>query len=408
MLKRYISERVTMALSDTPVVFIMGPRQAGKTTLCKILTDNNWKYITFDDPVYLNYAKDDPAGFIRSLSNRHIILDEVQRVPEIFVCIKQSVDEDRKPGRFLLTGSANAFLLPRLSDSLAGRIESLRLPPLSESEINQTQPTFLENLLKGKPTHANEIRIRKKLIKRIITGCFPEPLQRENEKRAAIWYKQYIDSLMQRDIQELEHIDNQKAMFHLLQLSMHYSAKLLNLSEMGAKIGLNHITVKKYVSILEHLFLIELLPAWHTNESKRLIKTPKLHVCDTGLICSVRNITSDRLDYSTTDLGFLVESFVFNEIKKQSNFLEEQLNFYHYRDHDKVEVDIIIENGMRECFAIEVKSSGTIGQKDLIGLRRFKDATKEHFKIGILLYDGDDTIDFGGNLFAVPLAAIWA
>lgn len=408
MFSRLIKDKIQLALQDTPVVYIMGPRQSGKTTIVKEMISNDWEYVTFDDAAQLNIAKSDPVGFIRNFpKEKFIVLDEVQRLPEIFVSIKQAVDENRTPGRFLLTGSANALLLPKLSDSLAGRIEAIPLSTLSEYELLDREPAFLDKLLQGESPATKEIRIRSHLIKRIVTGCFPEPVQRENESRIRSWYNNYLQSLIQKDIKDLGHIEHHDDMKKLLEVLTLYSGKLINFSELGEKVGLNRATVKKYTALLQQLFLVETLPAWHSNAYKRLIKTPKIHIVDTGIICSARGINTEKIIANPDLYGSLLETFIFNELKKQSNFTDEKINFYHYRDKDKVEVDLIIENGLGELFGIEIKAASSINAKDFVGLRKFKEIADKKFKIGILLYDGDLTTSFGDKLFAVPIAALW-
>jgi len=412
MFPRYAANYVKEALGDTPVVFIMGPRQTGKTTLVKSLIEgsdpDSWEYITFDDQAQLGIAQADPVGFIRNLPTKRIAIDEVQRIPEIFVSIKQAVDENRTPGRFLLTGSANALLLPKLSDSLAGRMESVRLGTLSECEIQNKAPTFLNKVLSQEAPSSDDIRIREHLLHRIIKGCFPEPLQRTSERRSSVWYQQYINTLIQRDIRDLTHIDHPDIMLKLLKLTAFYAGKLVNFTELGNKLGLDRLTIKKYMALLEQLFLVEQLPAWHTNEYKRLIKTPKLHSIDTGMMCAVRGLNRERLLRQPGDFGLLLESFVYNELRKQSVWIDEPLSFYHYRDKDKVEVDIIIENAQGDCFAIEVKAAATLNTKDFNGLKRFQNIAGKRFKFGVLLYDGDHTNSFGDNLFAIPIGSLWA
>ena len=412
MYPRYSEINVKEALSDTPVVFVMGPRQVGKTTLVKALIGEmgaeNWEYITLDDQAQFEIAQADPVGFIRNLPPKRIALDEVQRLPELFVSIKQAVDEQRTAGRFLLTGSANALLLPRLSDSLAGRMESVRLTTLSECEIHGRPPSFLSKLLNQEAPSAQDIRVRDHLLQRLITGCFPEPLQRANERGSTAWYQQYVSTLIQRDIRDLTHIDHPDLMAKLLKLTSFYAGKLVNLTELGAKLGLDRLTIKKYMALLEQLFLVEQLPAWHSNEYKRLVKTPKLHSVDTGMMCAVRGLNREGLLKQPGDFGLVLESFVYNELRKQAVWIEEPLNFYHYRDKDKVEVDVIIENAMGDCFAIEVKAAATLSTKDFTGFKRFQSVAGKRFKIGVLLYDGDHTTAFGDNLFAVPLGALWS
>ncbi len=287
-------------------------------------------------------------------------------------------------------------------------MESVRLSPLSECEIQGNQPIFLSKLLSQEVPRSNDKRIRDHLIQRIVVGCFPEPLQRATEQRSRAWYQQYINSLVQSDIRDLTHIDHPELMTKLFRLTAFYAGKLSNLSEMGSKLGLSHVTIKKYMTLLEQLFLVERLPAWHSNEYKRLIKTPKIHPTDTGIICAVRELNSKRLIQQPEIFGLLLETFVYNELRKQASWINKQLNFYHYRDKKKVEVDIIIEDSIGDCFAIEVKASATLTSKDFSGLERFKNIAGERFKLGILLYDGDHTTAFGDGLFAVPIGALWA
>ncbi len=408
MYPRYSAKNIREALADTPVVFVMGPRQVGKTTLAKSLINEEWEYITLDDQAQFEIAKADPVGFIRNLPPKRIVLDEVQRIPELFVSIKQSVDENRLPGRFLLTGSANALLLPQLSDSLAGRMESVHLTPLSECEIQSHRPTFLAKVLSQEAPSTRDTRLRDHLLNRVVVGCFPEPLQRSSERRSAAWYQQYVSTLIQRDIKDLTHIDHPDLMTKLLKLTAFYTGKLVNLTELGNKLELNRLTIKKYIALLEQLFLVEQLPAWHSNEYKRLVKKPKIHPVDTGMTCAIRGLTRERLVRQPAEFGLLLESFVYNELRKQANWIDEPLSFFHYRDKDKVEVDFIIENGIGNCFAVEVKAAASLNARDFTGLKRFQNIAGERFKLGILLYDGDHTTAFGDQLFAVPFGALWS
>lgn len=411
MYPRYSENNIREALSDTPVVLVVGARQSGKTTLVKSLMTEmkeDWVYLTLDDQTQLEIAKNDPVAFIRSLPDSRVVIDEIQRLPELFVSIKQTVDEKRTPGRFLLTGSANALLLPKVSDSLAGRMESVRLMTLSECEVNHVQPSFLSKILDQQPPKTKNTRVREYLLERLIKGCFPEPLQRSAEKRAQAWYQQYLNTLIQRDIRDLSNIAHPEEMGKLLQLTAFYSSKLVNLSELGAKLNMSHLAIKKYIGLLEQLFLLEQLPAWSSSEYKRLVKTPKLHAIDTGLMCAVRGLSQDKLNKQPEQLGAVLECFVYNELRKQATWIDEPVRFYHYRDKDKVEVDVVIENAMGDCFAIEIKASSTLSQKDFLGLKRLQSVAGERFKLGVLVYDGDHTTAFGDNLYAVPLGCLWS
>ena len=412
MFTRYSADKVRIALSDTPVVFVMGARQVGKTTLVQSLIEEmdreDWEYISLDDDAQLEIVRADPVGFIRNLPLKRIALDEVQRLPQLFVSIKQSVDEKRTPGRFLMTGSANALLLPKLSDSLAGRIEVIRLKSLSECEIKNEKPAFLKKLLNQEYLSSQEFRIRDHLMERVIVGCFPEPVQRNSMQRSADWYREYVNTQVYRDVRDLTQIDHPEQLTRLLELTAFYTGKLLNLANLANKLGMDQKTVKKYISLLEHLFLIERLPAWHSSEYKRLVKMPKLFPVDTGLMCAIRGLNKERLLKQPENFGLAVETFVYNELRKQAVWLPEPTRFYHYRDKDKVEVDIVIENAAGDCFAVEVKAGATLNARDFAGLKQFKKIAGKRFKLGVLLYDGDHTSSFGERLFAVPLGSLWA
>ena len=405
---RYTLTSVKEAMQDTPVIFIAGPRQSGKTTLLKTVTDASWTVINLDDQTQLQAIQHDPVGFLQSFPDTPIAIDEIQRAPELLIAIKQSVDNNRQPGRFLLTGSANALVLPQVADSLAGRIETIPLLPLSECEIHQSPASFLPNLLNGQPPYHPATIDKKNLINKLVSGYFPEPYQRQSHKRRRAWYQQYIQSLIQKDIQDLSHIDHLNKMHHLLQLSAFYSSKLINFHDIANKLDISSTTVKNYLRLLEQLFLLHYLPGWHNNAHKRLVKTPKLHLMDTGLISALLDFDEQYLFDNPEQLGFLTETFVINELQKQVAWLDQRLQLSHYRDKDKVEVDCVIETSQRNVFAIEVKSSATLTQKDFKGLRRLQTLAKQRFQTGWVLYTGRQTLPFGDNLWAVPMGALWS
>ncbi len=406
MYKRYITHKIKEALADTPVVMIAGPRQCGKTTLAKSVVSSQSLYITFDDSAQLEIAKRDPIGFIRNQTATQVILDEVQRVPELLMSIKQSVDELRAPGRYLLTGSANILLLPQVLDSLAGRFEMIQLLPLSECEIRGEKSNFLPTLLAQKAPHTKENRIRNLLIEKIVAGNFPEPLTR-SEARRATWYLQYINSLIQKDLTDIANIEHLRVVPQFLKTLAAYSGKLINVTNIGEAVDISRQTTARYLQLLERLFLVELLPAWHRNEIKQLTKTPKIHFVDSGLLCALRKISTNKLKNDLIMFGHLLETYVYCELKKQASWLDQPIQFYHYRDKDKYEVDFVLEGPSGEIIGIEVKATATLRESDFKGLIRLKEAAKNDFHIGILLYDGDVTTSFGDNLYAVPLAAIW-
>lgn len=405
---RLIRTRLLEALDDTPAVLIHGPRQSGKTTLTqRVGEERDYAYVTFDDANMLAAATEDPVGFVGRLSKR-VILDEVQRVPELFTALKREIDRDRLAGRFLLTGSANVLLVPRLSDSLAGRMEILRLYPLAQCEIEQVQPGFLQALFTDTFQVSASQRLGEELVQRVLAGGYPEPHRRAVGRRRREWYRNYIETITQRDIRDLSRLRRLDAIPKLLQMVAGQSAHLFNVSELAGPFQLTRPTIREYVGLLEKIFLLDVLPPWHSNRLKRLVKTPKLHLGDTGLAGAVLSIDVPQLIENRALFGQMLETFVYNELKRQASWHENELTFFHYRDKDQYEVDLVIEQVGGQVAGVEVKAASTVREKDFRGLKRLRQATSRAFSAGVVLYDGDSVLPFGDRLFAVPISALWA
>ena len=270
---RYIKPQLEEALQDTPVVLIHGPRQAGKTTLAQELASDRYHYITFDDDTELAAAKNDPRGYIDDLPG-FCILDEIQRVPELFPSIKRAVDQRRTPGRFLLTGSANILAMPRLAESLAGRMEVVNLRPLSRCEIESSSAGFLADAFAGKINPTFNTRLGETLFDYVIAGGFPEPLQRSSSKRQRAWYSNYLHVMVQKDITDFAKVHYAEEIPLLLQKAANHTANLFNIAEINRGLSFDVKTTKRYLELLKQLFLIEMLPPWFSNRNKRLVKTP--------------------------------------------------------------------------------------------------------------------------------------
>ena len=252
------------------------------------------------------------------------------------------------------------------------------------------------------------MRVRDHLVRRVVKGCFPEPLLRGSERRCQAWHRQYLNTLIQRGLDDLPRIGHVEAISKLLRLAAVLSGWLVNLADLGGKLGLNRVTVGRYLGLLEPLFLVEPIPAWHASEFRRLVKTPKMHVVDTDMMCALRGITRRRLTRNPVELGSLLESFVYNELRKQALWMDEPLTFHHYRDKDNVEVDLVIEDASGACYGVEVKAAASLRARDLTGLKRLRRIARKRFRMGVLLYDGDHTTSFGDGLFAVPVGALWS
>ena len=404
---RFAEPRLAEALTDSPVVLIHGPRQCGKTTLALRTGERaGYAYFNFDDPVALAAATEDPVGFVADLPE-HTILDEVQRAPALFTALKSAVDRRRTPGRFLLTGSANVLLVPRLADSLAGRIELLRLHPLAQAELAGKPPEFLDALLGGTFKTRTWPRLGKELAGRIVAGGYPPALARSSPGRRATWYRDYIETLVQRDVRDLARIGSLDALPRLLALAAGQTARLVNITDLSSPFQLSRPTIRDYVTLLERVFLLEMLPPWHSNQLSRLIKTPKLHLGDTGLVCSLLGLDAASLAADRGLLGQVLETFVFQELRRQASWRDDSIRFFHFRDKDGAEVDIVLERGAREVAGVEVKAGATVTASDFRSLRKLRDAVGTRFLGGVVLYDGETSAPFGDGLFAVPIRCLW-
>jgi predicted AAA+ superfamily ATPase len=402
---RFAADRVTTALKDTPVVMVNGPRQCGKTTLVREFTSRNRTYITLDDDTALESVRNDPSGFVRGLDMA--VVDEVQRAPELLRAIKKSVDADRRPGRFLLTGSTNLLALPQVSESLAGRMEIITLLPLGRSEILGKPPTFLANALAGKITKPFEIIIGDDLVGTVLVGGYPEMLRRKDQKRRRAWARDYIKAIVERDIRDIADLDKLARMPRLLQVLAHHSGQLTNFSQLGGQIGLDDKTTRKYVAIIEQLFLVHRVKPWFRNHLKRLVKTPKLHFIDSGLLAVSVGATEERVAKDRSILGPLLETYLFSEVLKQASWLDETCTLHYYRDKDQNEVDIVVESENGAIVGLEIKAAATVNAGDFRGLRKLSEALGQNFKLGLVLYDSENTVPFGDNLFAEPISCVW-
>lgn len=404
---RHLEYALKEALSDTPVVCILGPRQCGKSTLARNFC-SNYSYLTLDKKEILADALADPTGFVAALPEQ-VILDEVQHAPDLLRALKIAVDNNRRPGRFLLTGSANLLLLPHLSDSLAGRMEIIQLHPLSEAE-KERRPghflrCFLENKLKAEIVGEQET-VSPTLPERLVAGGYPEPLTR-SPTRARQWYRHYLKSIIERDVQTIAKVKDANQLALLLELLALSTAELVNTSQLSTGLRLDRKTVEHYLSILERLFLIRHLPAWHNNEGKRLLKTPKIHLLDSGLAATLSGLQAADWITRRERFGHLLESFVVQQLIVQAGWTDPDLRFWHYRDNDQVEVDLVITRG-KETWGVEIKAASSTNDRDAQGLRRLADRCGKNFRGGIIFYNGTSTFPrTDPRFFSVPLNKLW-
>ena len=403
---RHIEPRIAEAMLDTPVVLLAGPRQAGKTTLVRQMAANGLRYLTLDDELTLLSAREDPVGMIRSLDRA--VIDEIQRAPQLLLAIKKSVDEDRRPGRFLLTGSANLMALPTVADSLAGRMETLSLLPLAQSEIEGGSQNWIDSVFSGLIPKSGTLAKDSDLVDRVLRGGYPEAISRPSPKRRAAWAKQYLDAIIQRDVRDVSGIEKLDQLPRFLRALAQTAGQMCNYTQLGGQVGLDGKTASTYIGVFEQMYLLKRVDVWARNRLNRVVKTPKLQFIDSGLLATLLDLGTHEVQQDRTRFGNVLETFVYGELLKHITTANGDYQLMYYRDNDKFEVDVVIENAAGHLVGVEVKAAATVKERDLRGLKKLASQAGDQFKMGVLLYDGDETMPLGDGIWAAPLSTLWA
>lgn len=412
---RAIERNLRECLKDTPVAIITGPRQSGKTTLARHLleifkSEDSGSYLTLDDENILTVARNDPIGLLRN-QPRPVIIDEIQRAPELIRTIKLLVDEDRQPGAFILTGSADLMTLPALADSLAGRAEFITLYPFSQIELKQgpagrqEEHDIINQLLSPDFTPRLESLLDlDQVISAIACGGYPEAIQRSSNRRTR-WYRSYTDAIIRRDIREVFQLQKLDEMAKLLKSLSSISSEALNYASLGKAIKMDSKSVQKYVSALENLYLVKRIPGWHRNELKRAIKQAKVHFVDTGLLCSLRGVNVAAIKADRNLMGSLMETWVCSELLKSIAISDQDCQLFHYRDKSQREVDFILSGHNGQATGIEVKAGMTI-KKEMFATQEMLVATGS-IQRGVIVYNGDRVLPFSDKLVALPVGCLF-
>ena len=395
------------AMADTPVVAINGARQVGKSTLAQQLwASNGGQFVTLDDAAQRDAARADPRGFVERNIDGPLIIDEVQRAPELFRAIKAAVDRDRRPGRFVLTGSTRLLSQPGFADALVGRVEVVELWPLSQGELRETTDRFVDIVFDGVPSWTTSNITRQQLIGTLLAGGFPEAISRPANRRAA-WFDSYLATLTQTVIRDLTGIERLAEMPRIIRLCAARSGLELNVTNFANELTLPPRTLDGYLASLANLFVVQLIPAWSTNVSKKVIRRPKLVMVDSGLAARLVGLTAESAALPTAPLGPLLESFVAMELRKHLSWSQHGTTLWHFRDRDGIEVDFVLERPDGTVVGIEVKASSAVSTRDTKGLRYLAERLGDRFVAGVVLSFMPEPTPLGDKLAALPLDVLW-
>ncbi len=408
---RNAKSRVLEALGDTRVVVIQGARQVGKTTLVREIVDSKGgRLVSFDDPVAANGAREDPVGFLNSDPGRLLAIDEVQRVPELVLALKFVVDGDNRPGRFLLTGSANLLKLPTIEDSLAGRTESIELFGLSQGELMGHTEQFIDRALSGERfiNHTSDLS-RSDYLELAVAGGYPEVLNRAPGRRRDLWFDNYANAILRREAEDISNLQRITELPVILRMLAARSSGELNIADLARDTNIPQRTLTPYLELLQTLYLTQNIPAWTTNLSKRVVSRPKVSLLDAGLAARLMNVSSKgaSLDANPNLAGGLLETFVAGEIRRQLTWSNETARLAHFRDQYVGEVDLVLETPDGRVVGVEVKSNSNPTVKDAKGLSFLREKLGSRFVAGFILHTGVNSAFFGDRVAAVPMDILW-
>jgi predicted AAA+ superfamily ATPase len=403
---------VLESLADTRVVVVQGARQVGKTTLvAHIVEQLGGRLVTLDDELSRAAAATDPGGFLRQNPDGLLVVDEVQRVPALIPALKLLVDRDPRPGRFLLTGSANLLRMPAMQDSLAGRAENVDLYGFSQGELVGVRDRFVDRALAGESWLGyNSDRTRSDYLELACAGGYPEALSRPPGRRRSAWFDNYVRRIVERDAADISALQRLAELPHLLRLLAARNMSEFNASHLAVDSGIPARSLAPYLDLLETLFLIHRLPAWSTNLSKRVVSRPKVALLDSGLAADLVNVSAAGAGVSGNPkiAGQLLEGFVAGELKRQMSWSEADARLFHYRDRDGAEVDLVVETKDGRVIAIEVKAASTVTARDVKWIAQMRDRLRGRFVAGFVLHTGSSAAPFGERITALPIDALWA
>ncbi len=388
---------------------VMGPRQAGKSTLCEaiVAAEHPAAVVSLDDRGARETARSDPAGFLAGFDGP-VFIDEVQRAPELILAIKQVVDRQQQAGQFLLTGSANILSSRKVQEALTGRIELVRLWPFAQVEMRDGGGNIVDALFAADPPRIEGAPIgRRAFAAKIAAGGYPEASERVGRRRDR-WFQSYLTTTLERDLGAIADLSKQHEMTRLLSVLATRSSNLLRYSNIADALDLDEKTVKSYIGLLEAIFLVRTVPAWRPGFLARVLHAPKVYITDSGLLTHLLGADEQRLADDDRVTGIALETFVAMEIMKHASWSDVDPRIYHFRDRRGAEVDLVLEDRSGRVVAIEIKARASLAQADTRGLAKLRDAAGGKFISGAVIHAGEQTIPLGDRLWGIPVSGLWA
>lgn len=404
---RHLESVIAEALADTRVVIVNGARQAGKSTVVHRLVRDRSGVLErkLDRPNDLSAARLDPTEFVAH--DGLLVIDEVQRAPELILPIKARVDADTRPGQYLLTGSARLLGLRSLPDALVGRSETVELWPFSQGEIDDAPDRFVDTVFAAAPTLDTAAALtRSDYLDRAVRGGFPEAVERSGHRRAR-FFESYARDLIDRDVTQLGEIQRRDDLTRLLSILADRTASPLSVEGIANGLAISKNTVERYIALFEEVFLVKRIPAWTNSATNRATRQRKLVFVDSGMCAHLAGLSVERLHRDPSRSGSLIESFVISEIARQLAWSDEFARLHHYRTRDGEEVDAVLEHHDGRVVGIEVKASSSVSSDDLRHLRHLRTKAGERFHLGLLLYTGTEVLPLGDRLIAAPIDSLW-
>jgi uncharacterized protein len=415
LVKRRLVDVAMVRFEEEPVLVLNGPRTVGKSTLLSQVGERLGRpVIDCDDPSTRSAVRADPGRFVES--GAPVLIDEYQHVPELLEAIKAQLNRDLRAGRYVLAGSTRYATIPAAAQALTSRVDIVPVLPLTQGEIDGVRETFVARVLEGNgiemPSRDMPATSRDEYAQRSTSGGMPVALRRPRGRSRSRWFANYVDLVVDQDVMDISRVRQREMLPRLLGQLAARSGQVLNMATTAGAIGLERSTAENYIKLLEGVFLIYRLPAWGTTLGSRIVKHPKVHMTDSGVMAWLLNLTAQKIAQASpatlTEYGHLLETFAVGEIHKQVSWSDAPVATGYFRTEAGDEVDLVLERDDGQVIAFEIKAGTRVGGEDLRGLRLLKDRIGSRLQEAIVLYTGEHAYRHDGWIWILPLSELWA